>query len=63
MSNAMAIGLTLSDIKELTIGMIYDLIIEKHNSVVRANKRAEEKKVKKNRVNVRQATQADFDRL
>lgn len=58
----MAIGLTLSEIKELSIGMIYDLLIEKHNQVVRANKKQEKQK-KTKRVNVRQATQADFDRL
>lgn len=58
----MVIGLSLSDIKELTIGMIYDLIIEKHNQIVRANRKNEKSRVK-NRVNIRKATQADFDRL
>ena len=62
MTNAMAIGLSLSDIKELTIGMIYDLLIEKHNQVVRANKKQHKQKKTKH-VNIRQATQADFDRL
>ena len=59
----MAIGLSLSDIKELTIGMIYDLIIEKHNQIVRTNRKNKTTHVSKNRVNIRKATQADFDRL
>lgn len=54
----MNLGLKMDEIDNMDIGMMFDLIIAKNNMTNRA-----EQSINKNKPNVRDAIQEDFDRF
>nr|DAG28782.1 MAG TPA: hypothetical protein [Caudoviricetes sp.] len=54
----MNLGLKMDEIDNMDIGMMFDLIIAKNNMTNRA-----EQSINKNKSNVRDAIQEDFDRF
>lgn len=58
MVNMIGLGFTVNDIDEMEIGEMYDICITKSNMFSRTQKSQNEPKA-----HVRDATQADFDRL
>lgn len=58
MINMKEFGYTLEEIDSMDIGEMYDICITKSNMYAMSEKNEEKKKV-----TIREATQADFDRL
>lgn len=59
-------GYSLKEIDEMDIGFMRDMILEKYNAYVLANKKQDNKSsgnTKQHKSSVRWATQEDFDRL
>lgn len=56
-------GFSMNEIDNMDIGFMRDMMLEKYNAYVLANKKQDETNKVKKKPSVRWATQEDFDRL